>query len=88
MESEKTSKGAKGEVATIVRWQFTAERHSGTHVGSVITGFKVNLVKAVKKDKNGIRKDIKKCKRRSRNYRSEQFIAERHAKTHVGSAEG
>ncbi|KOM41062.1 hypothetical protein LR48_Vigan04g126000 [Vigna angularis] len=30
----------------------------------------VNLVKKVKKDRDGIRKDIKKCKRRSRNYRS------------------
>ncbi|KOM47637.1 hypothetical protein LR48_Vigan07g134100 [Vigna angularis] len=30
----------------------------------------VNLVKEVKKDRDGIRKDIKKCKRRSRNYRS------------------
>ncbi|KOM37247.1 hypothetical protein LR48_Vigan03g062800 [Vigna angularis] len=33
-------------------------------------GFKVNLVKEVKKDKDGIRKDIKNCKRRSRKYRS------------------
>ncbi|XP_052736239.1 CDPK-related kinase 6 isoform X3 [Vigna angularis] len=32
--------------------------------------FKVNLVKEVKKDRDGIRKDIKKCKRRSHNYRS------------------
>ncbi|KOM40800.1 hypothetical protein LR48_Vigan04g099800 [Vigna angularis] len=32
-------------------------------------GFKVNLVKEVKKDRNGIRKDIKKCKKRSRNHR-------------------
>ncbi|KOM27782.1 hypothetical protein LR48_Vigan463s000400 [Vigna angularis] len=32
--------------------------------------FKVNLVKEVKKERDGIRKDIKKCKRRSRNCRS------------------
>ncbi|KOM54817.1 hypothetical protein LR48_Vigan10g070900 [Vigna angularis] len=49
------------------------------HLGDVVTGilssaatrgFKVNLVKEVKKERDGIRKDIKKCKRRSRNCRS------------------
>ncbi|KOM28120.1 hypothetical protein LR48_Vigan501s000200 [Vigna angularis] len=34
MESEKTSKSAKGEAATTAQRQFTAERHSETHVGS------------------------------------------------------
>ncbi|KOM25545.1 hypothetical protein LR48_Vigan115s001500 [Vigna angularis] len=34
MESEKTLKSAKGEAATTTQWQFTAERHSETHVGS------------------------------------------------------
>ncbi|KOM26888.1 hypothetical protein LR48_Vigan330s000200 [Vigna angularis] len=34
------------------------------------TGFKVNLVKEVKKDRDGIRKELKKCKMRSRKYRS------------------
>ncbi|KOM47403.1 hypothetical protein LR48_Vigan07g110700 [Vigna angularis] len=34
MESEKTSKSVKGEVATTAERQFTVERHSGTHVGS------------------------------------------------------
>ncbi|KOM28119.1 hypothetical protein LR48_Vigan501s000100 [Vigna angularis] len=33
-------------------------------------GFKVNLVKEVKKDRDGIRKELKKCKTRSRKYRS------------------
>ncbi|KOM43168.1 hypothetical protein LR48_Vigan05g077200 [Vigna angularis] len=31
MESEKTSKSAKGEAATAAQRQFTAERHSGVH---------------------------------------------------------
>ncbi|KOM47973.1 hypothetical protein LR48_Vigan07g167700 [Vigna angularis] len=34
MKSEKTSKSAKGEAATAAQRQFTAERHSGSHVGS------------------------------------------------------
>ncbi|KOM34806.1 hypothetical protein LR48_Vigan02g095600 [Vigna angularis] len=34
MESEKTSKSAKGEAATTAQRQFTAERLLGTHVGS------------------------------------------------------
>ncbi|BAT97721.1 hypothetical protein VIGAN_09125000 [Vigna angularis var. angularis] len=41
-----------------------------THSTPLVQRFKVNLVKEVKKDRNGIRKDIKKCKRRSRNHRS------------------
>ncbi|KOM27969.1 hypothetical protein LR48_Vigan475s001100 [Vigna angularis] len=42
-------------------------------VGNVtaILGFKVNLVKEVKKDRDGIRKELKKCKRRSRKYGDE-----------------
>ncbi|KOM55779.1 hypothetical protein LR48_Vigan10g167100 [Vigna angularis] len=34
MESEKNSKSAKGEAASTAQRQFTAERHSGTPVGS------------------------------------------------------
>ncbi|KOM25873.1 hypothetical protein LR48_Vigan205s001000 [Vigna angularis] len=37
---------------------------------TVWAGFKMNLVKEVKKERDGIRKDIKKCNRRSRNCRS------------------
>ncbi|KOM27965.1 hypothetical protein LR48_Vigan475s000700 [Vigna angularis] len=38
MESEKTSKSAKEEAATAAQRQFTAERHSGSHVGSAEGG--------------------------------------------------
>ncbi|KOM54825.1 hypothetical protein LR48_Vigan10g071700 [Vigna angularis] len=53
------------------------------------SGFKVNLMKEVKKDKDGIRKELKNCKRReAASTAQRQFIAERHSRTHVGSAEG
>ncbi|KOM31691.1 hypothetical protein LR48_Vigan01g124600 [Vigna angularis] len=38
MESEKTSKSAKGEAATTAQRHFTAERHSETHVCSAEGG--------------------------------------------------
>ncbi|KOM26887.1 hypothetical protein LR48_Vigan330s000100 [Vigna angularis] len=60
MESEKCK---RGENRSTAQCQLPL---SGTRK----TRFKMNLVKEVKKDRDGIIKDIKKCKRRSRNYRS------------------
>ncbi|KOM57423.1 hypothetical protein LR48_Vigan11g045600 [Vigna angularis] len=43
MESEKTSKSAKGEAATTAQRQFIAERHSGSHAGSAEGGMSINI---------------------------------------------
>ncbi|KOM55603.1 hypothetical protein LR48_Vigan10g149500 [Vigna angularis] len=49
----------------------------------------VNLMKEVKKDRDGIRKELKKCKRReAASTAQRQFTAEWHSRTPVGSAEG
>ncbi|KOM26079.1 hypothetical protein LR48_Vigan226s000800 [Vigna angularis] len=51
--------------------------------------FKVILMKEVKKDRDGIRKELKKCKRREAASTAQRhFTAERHLRTPVGSAEG
>ncbi|KOM45572.1 hypothetical protein LR48_Vigan06g087800 [Vigna angularis] len=53
------------------------------------SGFKMNLMKEVKKDRDGIRKELKKWKRRKTvSTAQRQFTTERHSGTHVGSAEG
>ncbi|KOM28353.1 hypothetical protein LR48_Vigan530s000500 [Vigna angularis] len=54
-----------------------------------LAGFKVNLMKEVKKDRDGIRKELKKCKRReAASTAQRQLTTERHSRTPVGSAEG
>ncbi|KOM41073.1 hypothetical protein LR48_Vigan04g127100 [Vigna angularis] len=62
----------KGPVAT-------AEMIVGMYDTPQHTGFKVNLMKEVKKDIDGIRKELKKCKRReAASTAQRQFIVERH----------
>ncbi|KOM57429.1 hypothetical protein LR48_Vigan11g046200 [Vigna angularis] len=61
----------------------------GGHFQRNRTGSVVNLMKEVKKDKDGIRKELKKCKRReAASTAQRQFTAERHSRTPVGFAEG
>ncbi|KOM47503.1 hypothetical protein LR48_Vigan07g120700 [Vigna angularis] len=71
----------------------TIEAEDGTFFSSPMCNttnqsFKVNLMKEVKKDRDGIRKELKKCKRREAvSTAQRQFTAERHSRTPVGSVE-
>ncbi|KOM47387.1 hypothetical protein LR48_Vigan07g109100 [Vigna angularis] len=70
---------------------FHSATTSGPRSHSILEGegFKVNLMKEVKKDRDGIRKELKKCKRRvAATTAQRQFTVERHSRTPVGSAEG
>ncbi|KOM28351.1 hypothetical protein LR48_Vigan530s000300 [Vigna angularis] len=80
MESEKNSKTAKEEKPQLplnasLPLSGTQEhplaplRGESTAEGRIDYTL-VNLMKEVKKNREGIRKDIKKCKRRSHNHRS------------------
>ncbi|KOM57574.1 hypothetical protein LR48_Vigan11g060700 [Vigna angularis] len=61
----------------------------GRYKGRVYGIGNVNLMKEVKKDRDGIRKELKKCKRRKFvSTAQRRFTAERHSGTHVGSVEG
>ncbi|KOM43083.1 hypothetical protein LR48_Vigan05g068700 [Vigna angularis] len=55
---------------------------------NTVLSFEVNLVKEVKKERSGIIKGSKECKKRSRRHRSAAFTAERHSGGHGRSAEG
>ncbi|KOM25666.1 hypothetical protein LR48_Vigan151s000500 [Vigna angularis] len=87
MESEKTSKSAKGEAKTTAQRQFTAERHLGTHVGSA-EGFKDEFDERSEVGKRWRQKRTQKVQKKTINkYRSAPITVERHFSVLVGTAE-
>ncbi|KOM37489.1 hypothetical protein LR48_Vigan03g087100 [Vigna angularis] len=89
-DSLPTGKGARGKQAkAALRFELEEVVAGFNSAAYLITGFKMNLLKEVKKDRDGIRKELKKCKRReAASTVQRQFTAERHSITPVGSAEG